>query len=30
VAGVPNGFGEHINPYVQQIGTELIYRFNYH
>jgi outer membrane immunogenic protein len=30
VAGVPNGFGEHINPYVQQIGTELIYRFNFH
>jgi outer membrane immunogenic protein len=29
-AGVPNGAGEHMNKYVQQIGTELVYRFNYH
>ena len=29
-AGVPQAFGEHVNKYVQQVGTELIYRFNYH
>jgi outer membrane immunogenic protein len=28
--GVPTGNFENIKPYVQQIGTELIYRFNYH
>jgi outer membrane immunogenic protein len=28
-AGAPLAFGERINPYVQQIGTELIYRFNF-
>jgi outer membrane immunogenic protein len=29
-AGVLTGFGDHVNPYVQQVGTELIYRFNFH
>ena len=29
-AGAPTGFGEHSNIYVQQIGTELMYRFNFH
>jgi outer membrane immunogenic protein len=28
--GAPLAFSTHINNYVQQIGTELIYRFNYH
>jgi outer membrane immunogenic protein len=28
--GVGAGAAEHITPYVQQIGTELIYRFNFH
>jgi outer membrane immunogenic protein len=30
IAGVPAPVGEHMNKYVQQIGTELVYRFNYH
>jgi outer membrane immunogenic protein len=30
VLGVPAPIGEHMNKYVQQVGTELIYRFNYH
>jgi outer membrane immunogenic protein len=29
-AGAPIGFSTHMNNYVQQIGTELIYRFNFH
>jgi outer membrane immunogenic protein len=29
-AGVPIGLSTHMNNYVQQIGTELIYRFNFH
>ncbi len=29
VGGVPVAIGEHMNTYVQQVGTELIYRFNY-
>jgi outer membrane immunogenic protein len=29
-AGAPIGFSTRMNNYVQQIGTELIYRFNYH
>ena len=29
VGGVPLAIGEHMNNYVQQVGTELIYRFNY-
>ena len=29
IGGIPFVNGEHMNKYVQQIGTELIYRFNY-
>ena len=29
-AGAPIGISTHMNNYVQQIGTELIYRFNFH
>jgi len=29
IGGAPFGDSEHMNKYVQQIGTELIYRFNY-
>jgi outer membrane immunogenic protein len=28
--GAPFGESTHMNKYVQQIGTELVYRFNYH
>jgi outer membrane immunogenic protein len=28
--GAPEGTSTHVNKYVQQIGTELIYRFNWH
>ncbi len=30
ISGVAQAEGEHMNKYVQQIGTELIYRFNWH